>query len=66
MAMGLRRKMNPAFVINLRLDGERGEGSTWAAVMSASAETPGIHPRTYSHAGVLCLPAMPRGLGQNS
>lgn len=38
MAMGLRRKRNPAFVINLMSDGELGEGSTWEAAMSASAQ----------------------------
>tara|TARA_R110000751_G_scaffold305026_1_gene421016 strand:+ start:6122 stop:6976 length:855 start_codon:yes stop_codon:yes gene_type:complete len=35
MAMGLKRKNNPAFVVNLMSDGELGEGSTWEAVMSA-------------------------------
>lgn len=35
MAMGLRRKGNPALVYNLMSDGELGEGSTWEAVMSA-------------------------------
>ncbi len=35
MAMGLKRKKNPAFVYNLMSDGELGEGSTWEAVMSA-------------------------------
>lgn len=35
MAMGLKRKNNPAFVYNLMSDGELGEGSTWEAVMSA-------------------------------
>ena len=35
MAMGLKRKSNPAFVFNLMSDGELGEGSTWEAVMSA-------------------------------
>ncbi|MDO5630210.1 MAG: transketolase [Paracoccus sp. (in: a-proteobacteria)] len=34
MAMGLKRKNNPAFVYNLMSDGELGEGSTWEAVMS--------------------------------
>ena len=34
MAMGLKRKANPAFVYNLLSDGELGEGSTWEAVMS--------------------------------
>lgn len=38
MAMGLKRKANPAFVINLMSDGELGEGSTWEAAMSASAQ----------------------------
>lgn len=38
MAMGLKRKKNPAFVINLMSDGELGEGSTWEAAMSASAQ----------------------------
>ena len=38
MAMGLRRKRNSAFVINLMSDGELGEGSTWEAAMSASAQ----------------------------
>ena len=38
MAMGLRRKKNPAFVINLMSDGELGEGSTREAAMSASAQ----------------------------
>lgn len=37
MAMGLKRKRNPAFVINLMSDGELGEGSTWEAAMSAGA-----------------------------
>lgn len=36
MAMGLKRKKNPAFVYNLMSDGELGEGSTWEAVMSAT------------------------------
>ncbi|BBU55469.1 transketolase [Mameliella alba] len=36
-ALGLKRKKNPAFVYNLMSDGELGEGSTWEAVMSASA-----------------------------
>lgn len=36
MALGLKRKNNPAFVYNLMSDGELGEGSTWEAVMSAS------------------------------
>ncbi|WP_099827754.1 transketolase [Oceaniglobus indicus] len=35
MAMGLKRKDNPAFVYNLMSDGELGEGSTWEAAMSA-------------------------------
>nr|CAD6628421.1 transketolase [Rhizobium sp. TCK] len=35
MALGLKRKKNPAFVFNLMSDGELGEGSTWEAVMSA-------------------------------
>ncbi|SES41339.1 transketolase subunit A [Tranquillimonas rosea] len=35
MAMGLKRKRNPAFVFNLMSDGELNEGSTWEAVMSA-------------------------------
>ena len=35
MAMGLKRKGNPAFVYNMLSDGELGEGSTWEAVMSA-------------------------------
>ncbi len=34
MALGLKRKKNPAFVYNLMSDGELGEGSTWEAVMS--------------------------------
>lgn len=34
MAMGLKRKGNPARVYNLMSDGELGEGSTWEAVMS--------------------------------
>ena len=36
MALGLKRKANPAFVYNLMSDGELGEGSTWEAVMSAT------------------------------
>ncbi|KHQ51888.1 MULTISPECIES: transketolase [Mameliella] len=36
-ALGLKRKKNPAFVYNMMSDGELGEGSTWEAVMSASA-----------------------------
>ncbi len=35
MALGLKRKRNPAFVYNMLSDGELGEGSTWEAVMSA-------------------------------
>ena len=35
MALGVKRKKNPAFVYNLLSDGELGEGSTWEAVMSA-------------------------------
>ena len=35
MALGLKRKGNPAFVYNLLSDGELGEGATWEAVMSA-------------------------------
>lgn len=35
MAMGLKRKNNPAFVYNLMSDGELGEGSTWEAAMAA-------------------------------
>jgi len=35
MAMGLKRKKNPAFIYNLMSDGELGEGSTWEAAMSA-------------------------------
>ncbi len=35
MALGLKRKKNPAFVYNMLSDGELGEGSTWEAVMSA-------------------------------
>ena len=35
MALGLKRKKNPAFVYNFLSDGELGEGSTWEAVMSA-------------------------------
>lgn len=38
IAMGLRHKKNPAFVINLMSDGELGEGSTWEAAMSAGAQ----------------------------
>ena len=36
MALGLKRKKNPAFVYNLMSDGELGEGSTWEAAMSAA------------------------------
>ncbi len=36
MALGLKRKKNPAFIYNLLSDGELGEGSTWEAVMSAA------------------------------
>ncbi len=36
MALGLKRKKNPAFIYNLMSDGELGEGSTWEAVMSAT------------------------------
>ena len=35
MALGLKRKNNPARVFNLMSDGELGEGATWEAVMSA-------------------------------
>jgi transketolase len=35
MALGLKRKKNPAIVYNMLSDGELGEGSTWEAVMSA-------------------------------
>lgn len=35
MALGLKRKKNPAFIYNMLSDGELGEGSTWEAVMSA-------------------------------
>lgn len=35
MALGLKRKKNPAFVYNLMSDGELGEGATWEAAMSA-------------------------------
>lgn len=35
MALGLKRKDNPAFIYNMLSDGELGEGSTWEAVMSA-------------------------------
>jgi transketolase len=36
MALGLKRKNNPAFVYNMMSDGELGEGSTWEAVMSGA------------------------------
>lgn len=36
MALGLRHKNNPAWVINSMSDGELDEGSTWEAAMSAS------------------------------
>lgn len=36
MALGLKRKSNPAFVYNLMSDGELGEGSTWEAAMSGA------------------------------
>ena len=36
MALGLKRKNNPAFVYNLMSDGELGEGATWEAAMSAT------------------------------
>jgi len=36
MAMGLKRKSNPAFVYNLMSDGELGEGSTWEGAMAAA------------------------------
>lgn len=36
MALGLKRKKNPAFVYNLMSDGELGEGSTWEAAMSGA------------------------------
>lgn len=35
VAMGLKRKNNPAFVYNLLSDGELGEGSTWEAAAVA-------------------------------
>lgn len=35
MALGLRRKNNPAFVYNSMSDGELDEGSTWEAAMAA-------------------------------
>lgn len=37
MALGLKRKQNPAFVYNLFSDGELDEGSTWEAAMSAAS-----------------------------
>ena len=36
MALGLKRKNNPAFVYNLMSDGELDEGSTWEAAMSGA------------------------------
>jgi transketolase len=36
MALGLRRKGNPAFVYNSMSDGELDEGSTWEAALSAA------------------------------
>ena len=36
VALGLKRKANPAFVINLLSDGELDEGSTWEAALSAA------------------------------
>lgn len=36
MAMGLKRKRNPAFVYTLMSDGELGEGATWEAAMAAA------------------------------
>ncbi|WP_171998056.1 transketolase [Cronobacter sp. JZ38] len=36
MALGLRQKNNPAWVINSMSDGELDEGSTWEAAMSAA------------------------------
>ncbi|GAB3765644.1 transketolase [Ramlibacter monticola] len=36
MALGLRRKENPAFVYNSMSDGELDEGSTWEAAMAAA------------------------------
>ncbi|WP_299843810.1 transketolase [uncultured Jannaschia sp.] len=36
MALGLKRKDNPAFVYNLMSDGELQEGSTWEAAMAAA------------------------------
>ena len=35
MALGLKRKRNPAFIYNLLSDGELDEGSTWEAALSA-------------------------------
>jgi transketolase len=35
MALALKRKRNPAFVINLLSDGELNEGATWEAALSA-------------------------------
>jgi transketolase len=36
MALGLKRKANPAFVYNLLSDGELNEGSTWEAALAGS------------------------------
>jgi transketolase len=36
IALGLKRKGNPAFVYNLMSDGELDEGSTWEAAMAAA------------------------------
>ncbi|WGS52735.1 transketolase [Paraburkholderia sp. D15] len=36
MALGLRQKRNPAWVINSMSDGELDEGATWEAAMSAA------------------------------
>jgi transketolase len=36
MALGLKRKVSPAFIYNLMSDGELDEGSTWEAAMSAA------------------------------
>lgn len=36
MALGLKRKKNPAFVYNLMSDGELNEGSSWEAILSAA------------------------------
>lgn len=36
VALGLKRKANPAFVYTLFSDGELGEGSVWEAAMAAS------------------------------